>query len=135
MNRRSAMLMAVGLVLTLIVGGVAISLGLTGPTSSAATPRVGEQIKKQKPIVLTVRDTVTIHKKGTAAPAVIRSSGTSTVAGTTGRDDSSEESSSTDDGYEGSEHEEGDEQDHENEDAGHEEEDHEEDNGSDEDED
>ena len=39
MNKRSAMLMAAGLVLTLIVGGVAMSIGLTGPTSSEATPR------------------------------------------------------------------------------------------------
>jgi hypothetical protein len=63
MNKRSAMLMAAGLVLTLLVGGVAIAVGLTGPAASAAAPRVIKHHKAPKPIVKTIRKTVTVHRK------------------------------------------------------------------------
>jgi hypothetical protein len=36
MNKRSAVLIAAGLVLTLGIGGLAVSLGLTGPAAGAA---------------------------------------------------------------------------------------------------
>jgi hypothetical protein len=80
MNKRSAMLVAAGLVLTLIVGGVAIAVGMTGPSSSAASPKTVKQHKKQKPIIKTVRRTITVHKKApaaaVAAPVYAASSGT-----------------------------------------------------------
>src|SRR5207342_1644736 len=69
MNKRSAMLMAAGLVLTLIVGAMAMSTGLTGPTPSQAAPRAGQRQKAPKPIIKTVKHTVTVHKRGTATPA------------------------------------------------------------------
>jgi len=69
MNKRSAMLMAAGLVLTLVVGGVAISAGLTGPTASAATPRV-VQHHHRKPIVKTFHKTITVHKQAPSSGAV-----------------------------------------------------------------
>jgi hypothetical protein len=63
MNKRSAMLMAAGLVFTLLVGGVAIAIGLTGPAASAAAPRVVVRHKAPKPIVKTIKKTITVHKK------------------------------------------------------------------------
>jgi len=69
MNKRSAMLMAFGLVLTVIVAGVAIAAGLTGPAASAAAPRVAVHRRDPKPIVKTIRKTVTVHKKASSAPA------------------------------------------------------------------
>jgi hypothetical protein len=63
MNKRSAMLMAAGLVLTMLVGGVAIAVGLTGPAASAAAPRVVKHHRAPKPIIRTIRKTVTVHKK------------------------------------------------------------------------
>ena len=72
MNRRSAMLMAAGMVLTLMIGGAAISAGLIGPAASAATPRTARHLKAPKPIVKTIRKTVTVHKKSspTASAAI-----------------------------------------------------------------
>ena len=87
MNKRSAMLMAAGLVLTLIVGGVAMSVGLTGPTPSGATPRA-EQRQTATPIIKTVRHTVTVHKRGSVTPATGTSGSGSagSVSGSTGDD-------------------------------------------------
>ena len=65
MNKRSAMLVAAGLVLTLVVGGVAVAVGMTGPEASSAQPKL-TQHKKNKPIVKTTKKTVTVHKKAKA---------------------------------------------------------------------
>jgi hypothetical protein len=75
MNKRSAMLIAAGLVMTLIVGGVAISVGLTGPTSSKAALRTST--RKAKPIVKVKKRTVTVHRQGEAVAV----GSTSSVAG------------------------------------------------------
>lgn len=57
MNKRSAVLIAAGLVLTLVVGGLAVSLGLTGPAPvNAAGPVRPERVVKVE------RRTVTIHQ-------------------------------------------------------------------------
>jgi hypothetical protein len=77
MNKRAAMLMAAGLVMTMLVGGVAIAVGLTGPAASAAGPRLVHHHRAPKPIVRTIRKTVTVHRKAhQAAP----SAGTSFAA-------------------------------------------------------
>ena len=76
MNKRSAMLMAAGLVLTLIVGGVAMSTGLTGPTPSRAAPRA-ERRQTAAPIIKTVKHTVTVHKQGSVTPAPATATGSS----------------------------------------------------------
>ena len=91
MNKRSAMLMAAGLVLTLIVGGVAMSVGLTGPTPSGAAPRA-EQRRTATPIIKTVKHTVTVHKRGSATPAAGTSGSGSagSVSGSTGDDHGSD---------------------------------------------
>jgi len=71
MNKRSAMLVAAGLVLTLVVGGMAVAVGMVGPSTSAAGPRTVRQHKQPKPIVKTVKRTVKVHRSGgvVAAPA------------------------------------------------------------------
>jgi len=94
MNKRSAMLMAAGLVLTLIVGGVAMSTGLTGPTPSRAAPRA-ERRQTTAPIVKTVKRTVTVHKQGSATPAPA----TSTATGSPGSTSVGSLSGSTDDDH------------------------------------
>ena len=43
MNKRSAMLIAAGLVLTLGIGGLAVSLGLTGPAPVNAADAAGPE--------------------------------------------------------------------------------------------
>jgi hypothetical protein len=101
MNKRSALMLSAGLVLTLIVGGLAVATGLTGPTVSNAVPRA-QRSSTSEPVVRTVRRTVTVHKKADAKPGqVVRvaapaaTSGTSGVSGTSGDDDAYD-----DDGYE-----------------------------------
>ena len=64
MNKRSAVLIAAGLVLTLAIGGLAVSLGLTGPSPvNAAGPVRPERVVKVE------RRTVTIHQKAMPASA------------------------------------------------------------------
>jgi hypothetical protein len=79
MNKRSAMLMAAGLVFTMIVAGIAITAGLTGPSASAAAPRAARQ-RAPKPIVKTIRSTHTVHKKAPQTQAVTTFSGVAPVA-------------------------------------------------------
>jgi hypothetical protein len=61
MNKRSASMVAAGLILTLVVGGLAVAIGLTGPSVSSAVPRARRTASK--PVVRTVKRTVTVHKK------------------------------------------------------------------------
>ena len=64
MNKRSAVLIAAGLVLTLAIGGLAVSLGLTGPTPvNAAGPVRPERVVKVE------SRTVTIHRKAESPSA------------------------------------------------------------------
>lgn len=64
MKKRSAMFVAAGLVLAMIVAGVGFAMGMTGPTADAK--KVNVQTKRDKPIVHTVTKTITIHKKAKA---------------------------------------------------------------------
>ena len=70
MNKRSAMLVAAGLVLTLVVGGVAVAVGMTGPSASSAQPKLTEH-RKNKPIIKTTKKTVTVHKKAKAQAGTV----------------------------------------------------------------
>ena len=67
MKKRSAILLALGLVGALAVGGSGVTLGLTGLSTSEASPRT----RHAKPIVKTVRRTSTVHRKAPAGPAVL----------------------------------------------------------------
>jgi hypothetical protein len=62
MNKKSAMVIASGLVLALLAGVAAVSLTLSGGSVGAASA-VTHQVK---PIVRTEKRTVTIHKKAKA---------------------------------------------------------------------
>ena len=102
MNKRSAMLMAAGLILTLIVGGVAMSVGLTGPTPSEAGPRADRRQKTAVPIIKTVKHTVTVHKRGSATSATGTATGTSgsnSAGSVSGSIDDNHGSDGDDDGY------------------------------------
>ncbi|MEO8477174.1 MAG: hypothetical protein ABI572_09000 [Actinomycetota bacterium] len=102
MNKRSAMMVAAGLVLTLVVGGVAVAVGMTGPEASSAQSKLTH--KKNKPIIKTTKKTITVHKKGqapagTAVTLPAASSGTvSSSSGSTSDssygDDTSDDTSS-----------------------------------------
>jgi hypothetical protein len=63
-NKRSAVLIAAGLVLTLGIGGLAVSLGLAGPTPVNAV----ESARPER-IVKVERRTVTVHRKAKAPSA------------------------------------------------------------------
>ncbi len=95
MNTRSALMLSAGLVLTLIVGGLAVATGLTGPSVSNAVPRV-QRSSSSEPVVRTVRHTVTVHKKANANPGQVVQLGApattscpSSTSGTSGSDDDS----------------------------------------------
>ncbi|HEX6580934.1 MAG TPA: hypothetical protein VF195_08690 [Actinomycetota bacterium] len=64
MNKRSAVLIALGLVLTLGIGGLAVSLGLTGPSPVSAASA------QREPVMRVQRKTVTVHRKAAAPSAV-----------------------------------------------------------------
>jgi hypothetical protein len=57
MNKRSAMFVAGGLVVALFVAGVAMAMGVTGPSADAKTTT-----SRREPIVQTRTRTVTVHK-------------------------------------------------------------------------
>jgi hypothetical protein len=97
MNKRSALMLSAALVLTLIVGGLAVATGLTGPTVSNAVPRA-ERRASSEPVVRTVRRTVTVHKKSDAKPGeVVRVAAPATAAASPG---GSSDLSGDDDSYE-----------------------------------
>jgi hypothetical protein len=64
MNKRSAMAIAAGMVVALIVGATAVSIGLGGPGTAAA----GTERASGKPVVRTVHRTVTVHRPAKASP-------------------------------------------------------------------
>ena len=116
MNKRSALLLSAGLVLTLIVGGLAVATGLTGPSVSNAVPRA-QRSSASEPVVRTVRRTVTVHKKANAKPGqVVRIAAPAATSGTSGTS-GSDDTSGDDDGYDDET------KDHEDDDAGEEQED------------
>lgn len=111
MNKRSAMLVAAGLVLTLMVGGIAVAVGMTGPEASSAHPKLTAH-KKNKPIIKTTKKTVTVHKKaqaqaGTVVTVPSTAGGTASSSGSSSSyDDSSSSGSSYGDDSAGEDHEE-----------------------------
>ena len=108
MKKRSAMFVAAGLVLAMIVAGVGFAMGMTGPTADAKKAPLQVKASKQKPIVHTVTKTITIHKKAkatddgaaTSTPVIYQS-----TAPTTSTDDTSTTTSTSDENESGSESE------------------------------
>jgi hypothetical protein len=92
MNKRSAMAIAAGMVVALMVGAAAVSIGLGGPgTAAAGTARAAGN-----PVVRTSHRTVTIHKPAKDSPAP-----RTVVIGSTWTSASSSAISQEDDGFEG----------------------------------
>ena len=88
MKKRSAMLVAAGLVLAMVVAGLGFTMGLTGPTADAKRVSVGRT--SQKPIVHTKTKTITIHKQAesqSSDASIVYSDGT--APGTSGATTSS----------------------------------------------
>jgi hypothetical protein len=110
MNKRSAMMVAAGLVLAMLVAGMAVAAGLTGPEASAGGSRANGEVQERAPKVRTITETVTIHRtaKGddaTPEPVIVTQPPATPTAAATGVDDDEHE-----DGYEhedGDEHEDG----------------------------
>ena len=76
MNKRSAMLIAAGLVLTLGIGGLAVSLGLTGPTpAGAADTALAQRVVEVQAGAVTAQGTVDAAP-GAAAQISLSSPGT-----------------------------------------------------------
>lgn len=98
MNKRSAMVVAAGLVAALLAGGMALSFSLAGGTA------VAQDGGRVKPIVRTERRTVTIHKQAKAKPAQVvtisaPSTSGSSVSSSTGADEDEHESEHEDGGF------------------------------------
>ena len=71
MNKRSATLIAASLVGVLAIAGAAFSLGITGPTVSAASEH--SPATATNPIVRTHTKTVVVHRQAaTSAPVVVQ---------------------------------------------------------------
>lgn len=70
MNRRTAMVTSAGIVIAMLVAGLAMTMGLTGPSADARSAG-----RRPAPRVRTTTETVTIHRKADAAsvaPATYR---------------------------------------------------------------
>jgi hypothetical protein len=96
MNKRSAIIVALGLVAALVVGAAGVTMGMTGPAASlASTP-------DPAPKVRTIHRTVTVHRQATAPAATVLGTvpAASVSAGTQGEDDGYEDDGYEDDGYE-----------------------------------
>jgi hypothetical protein len=104
-NKRAATLIAASLVGVLAIAGAAFSLGITGPTASAASEQTSTPAGK--PIVRTHTKTVVVHRQaGAPAPVVVQaapSMGSSSSHGdeNEGRDDENEGPDDDGDGHDG----------------------------------
>jgi hypothetical protein len=86
MNKRSATLIAALLVGVLAIAGAAFSLGITGPTASAASEQTSAAATK--PIVRTHTKTVVVHRQAPApAPIVVQAAPPTSSTSSYGDDD------------------------------------------------
>jgi hypothetical protein len=127
MNKRSAMMVAAGLVLAMLVAGMAVAAGLTGPEASAGGSRANGEVQDREPKVRTITETVTIHRTAksddaTPEPVVVTQTPATPAAATDVDDDGYEDESEHEDE---DEHEDGEDHDdgYEHEDEDHEDED------------
>jgi hypothetical protein len=89
-------MLAGGLVLTLIVGGLAVATGLTCPAISDAETLTGGG--SAEPIVRTVRRTVTVHRKADAASGEVVQAGAPSQSTDVGSASAASEGDDSDDG-------------------------------------
>jgi len=84
MNKRSALFVAGGLVVTMLIAASAILMGVTGPSSAHAN--VVPRHHKQKAVVKTIKRTVTVHEPA-PAPSTSTNVTSTTTAGSIGAQD------------------------------------------------
>ena len=103
MNKRSAAIVAAGLVAVLALGGFAYSRGLTGPGVSVAA--ADERVTHLKPIVRTHTKRVVVHRSAPEpAPRIVYSQAASSGAmDQSGYDDGTYDDNGEDQGNEGQE--------------------------------
>lgn len=125
MTKRSAMLMAAGLVMALLGGSVALSFGLSGGTTATADMRT-----RPEPIVRTITRTVRVEKDAKPADRPVQVITLGSTSSQSAPSDDSMQTQSDDDTYEDDAHEDDEYEDDDSyEDEDHEDEDHEEDEG------
>lgn len=79
MKKRSASMVAAGLIFTLVVGGLAVAIGMTGPSVSNGVPQADRSATE--PVVRTVRRTLTVHKQAeSGSPEVVQLAATAATA-------------------------------------------------------
>lgn len=103
MNKRSAAIVAAGLVAVLALGGFAYSRGFIGPGVSVAT--AGERVSHLEPIVRTHTKRVVVHRSApTPAPRIVYAQAASSGAmDQSGFDDDMYDDEGENDEYEGQE--------------------------------
>ena len=89
MKKRSASMVAAGLIFTLVVGGLAVAIGMTGPSVGNGVPQADRSATE--PVVRTVRRTLTVHKQAeSGSPEVVQLAATAAASPSpSGSDDSS----------------------------------------------
>ena len=102
MNKRSAIVVALGLVAALMIGGVGFTLGMTGPAPSIAS------VRQPAPKVRTTHRTVTVHRTGSSSASVIGAA-SATTAGMSAspeswNDEGWDDEDGWEDGHEGDDH-------------------------------
>jgi len=81
MNRRSAITIAAGLVLTMVVAGGAIALGMTGPSQAdAADPAQSTSVTRPSPEVRTITRTVRVERDDDAGSVTSPAAGVTTAS-------------------------------------------------------
>lgn len=108
MNKRSAMMAAAGLVLAMLVAGMAVAAGFTGPEAAASGSKVTTgDLQRPEPKVRTITETVTVHRDAkpsdetTPPPVVITQAPSAPTSATTTSDDAYEDDHEGADDHEG----------------------------------
>jgi hypothetical protein len=103
MNKRSAIVVALGLVAALVIGGVGFTMGMTGPAASLAS------VRDPAPKVRTIHRSVTVHRPAQASGATVvgANQAPTVAAGASGDDDEGYEDEGHEDDHAGGEDHEG----------------------------
>jgi hypothetical protein len=96
MNKRSAITVALGLVAALVIGGIGLTMGMTGPAPSHAS------VRDPAPKVRTIHRTVTVHRPAAAPAATVLGTAPAAFmgAGTPGYEGGYEDEGYEDEGFE-----------------------------------
>lgn len=79
MNKRSAVLVAAGLVFALIAGGLALGYGIVGPSPTTAVASA-ESPQQRDPRIKTIEKTIKVHRKANVGGAAGSTGGPSVSA-------------------------------------------------------